>query len=69
MASPDLLVFVAMASAATSIPGPTVGKEWWKLDLEDEVGSVGVFLHQQDTRWLRSRDPISRWSYELRSTL
>jgi hypothetical protein len=30
-------VLVATTSVAVSIPGPVVGKEWWKLDLEAAV--------------------------------
>jgi hypothetical protein len=46
-ASPGLQVLVATTSAATSIPGPVVGKEWWKLDLE--VAAAGIQLEATTT--------------------
>jgi hypothetical protein len=36
-ASPTLQVLVVASLAAACIPGPALGKEWWKLDLEAVV--------------------------------
>jgi hypothetical protein len=46
-ASPGLQVLVATTSTTTSIPGPVVGKEWWKLDLE--VAAAGIQLEAATT--------------------